>query len=319
VSQLPAQGPVALFRTTTTVIEVSGADRLNYLNDVTTQNVKDSTIGTRTDALVLDGNGVVQAAFGIAVLAEHVLLLSPHDDVTTYILDVLAQRTFLLDARFTRTEQHVWELRGDTYEDAARSANLFAPAGTVRPSGTAVVVCGVAHGVEIVGHADAIETATHALTANGIPFGTEEDRQERRICRGEPGYGTEIVRPHLPEEAGVLPSHVHLAKGCYPGQEAVARMWMLGRPRRRLALLAVPTDTPVGVFAGTGRDTVDITSVAPTSGYALAYVPEATTAQQTFTGANGADATVVALVGADPNPPGHDPAMTRRRDRRADA
>jgi hypothetical protein len=213
VSQLPSQGPVALFRTTTTVIEVSGADRLNYLNDVTTQNVKDSTIGTRTDALVLDGNGVVQAAFGIAVLAEHVLLLSPHDDVTTYILDVLAQRTFLLDARFTRTEQHVWELRGDTYEDAARSANLFAPAGTVRPSGTAVVVCGVAHGVEIVGHADAIETATHALTANGIPFGTEEDRQERRVCRGEPGYGTEIVRPHLPEEAGVLPSHVHLAKG----------------------------------------------------------------------------------------------------------
>jgi len=310
---------VSLFRRPIDVIEVSGADRLGYLNDVTTQRFTDSMTGTRTDAVVLDGNGVVQAAFGVAILAERVLLFSPHADVTAYILDVLAQRTFLLDTRFVRTELVVWELRGDAFEDAARQANVFAPPGTVRPSGTALFVCGVPLGVEIVGEQTALDTIVTVLKDDGVPIGTDAEYEERRICRGEPMFGREIMPPHLPEETGILPSHVHLSKGCYPGQEAVARMWMLGRPRRRLALLMVPTATPTGVFAGTGRDTVEITSAATAAPYALGFVPSAAMPEQTFTNDAGATVTVLRLIGADALPPGHDPAMTRRRDRTATA
>jgi tRNA-modifying protein YgfZ len=58
-----------------------------------------------------------------------------------------------------------------------------------------------------------------------------DDAQARswRVATGRPAWGSEVAPPHLPEELGLLPTHVHLAKGCYPGQEAVARMWMLGR------------------------------------------------------------------------------------------
>ncbi|MEX2533313.1 MAG: hypothetical protein WD360_05065 [Nitriliruptoraceae bacterium] len=316
MSSTPPQGPVALFQREHDVIEVSGTDRLNYLNDVTTQQFADNMTGIRTNALVLDGAGVVQAAFGVAVLADRLLLLSPHQDVTTYILDVLAQRTFLLDVRFAQTNLAVWELRGDEFEDIARQANVFAPQGTVRPSGTELVVCGVPSGVELIGDTNALATIQTVLTDDGVPQGTDTDYEERRICRGEPAFGREIVRPHLPEEVGILPSHVHLSKGCYPGQEAVARMWMLGRPRRRLALLSLPQNTPTGVFCGSGRDTVELTSAATTHPYALAFVPEATTVSETFTNDTGQTATVLRLVGADASPVGHDPAITRRRDRR---
>lgn len=315
MSQTPPQGPVAKFRPASDVIEVTGADRLKYLNDVTTQQFAEGMTGTRTQALVLDGTGAVQAAFGVAVLSDRLLLLSPHPDVTTFIVDVLAQRTFLLDVRFAPTDLAVVELRGDTFEAVARQANVFAPSGTVRPSGTDLIVCGVPFGVELIGNEPALATIEAVLRDDGVPNGTAEDAEERRIWRGEPAYGREIVHPHLPEEAGILPSHVHLAKGCYPGQEAVARMWMLGRPRRRLALVNVPQNTPTGVFCGSGRDAVHITSAAKTAPFALAFVPEATNAADTFTNDQGVTATVQKLVGADGEPAGHDPAMTRRRDR----
>lgn len=316
MTSTPPQGPVAQFLRTGEVIEVTGADRLNYLHNVTTQQFAEGMTGTRTQALVLDGSGVVQAAFGVAVLADRLLLFSPHGDVTAFIVDVLAQRTFLLDVRFTVTTLAVVELRGDAFEDVARQANVFAPVGTVRPSGTELIVCGVSLGVELIGEVSALASIQEVLADDGVLLGNDEELEERRICRGEPAFGREIVRPHLPEEAGILPSHVHLSKGCYPGQEAVARMWMLGRPRRQLALLSVPEATPTGVFAGSGRDTVEITSAAKTLPYALGFVPQGATKNDIFTDDKGHTATVLRIVGADESLVGHDPAMTRRRDQR---
>lgn len=311
------QGPATRFRRDDTVIAVTGADRLTYLNNVTSQQFTEQKAGVRTGAVVLDGNGVVQAAFGVAILPDQILLLSPHHDVTAYIMNVLAQRTFLLDVTFTETSLNVTELRGDDLDDIAATTNLSVRTGTVRPSGTELFVCGVPDGIEIIGEAEALTVIDRVLDESHVPVGTDVERDNRRVLRGEPAFGHEICPPHLPEEAGILPTHVHLAKGCYPGQEAVARMWMLGRPRRRLALLGFSQPTVAGVFCGTGRDAVDLTTVTSDGLYALAYVPEATQDGEVFKNADATTATVLRLIGNDPNPPGHDPAMTRRRDRRA--
>lgn len=310
-------GPVTRFHRDDTVIAVSGADRLTYLNNVTSQQFTEQKAGVRTGAVVLDGNGVLQAAFGVAILPDRILLLCPHQDVTDYIMNVLAQRTFLLDVTFALTTLQVAELRGDGLDDIAAATNLSVRTGTVRPSGTELFVCGVQDGIEIIGEPDALAVIDAVLDESQVPVGTDREREDRRVRRGEPAFGREICPPHLPEEAGILPTHVHLAKGCYPGQEAVARMWMLGRPRRRLALLECSQPVSVGVFCGTGRDTVDITSVTSDGLHALAYVPEATVNGQTFSREDATWVTVHRLIGDDPNPPGHDPAMTRRRDRRA--
>jgi hypothetical protein len=114
-----------------------------------------------------------------------------------------------------------------------------------------------------------------------------------------------------------------LAKGCYPGQEAVARMWMLGRPRRRLAMLRLTgegqvPDVPltVGLQVGVAPDVVELTAVDAVNGRALGFVPGRTEVGTRF-GSDGVELEVIALPGDDPVHPGHDPAMRRRRDRAA--
>jgi folate-binding protein YgfZ len=58
-----------------------------------------------------------------------------------------------------------------------------------------------------------------------------------RIARGEPRMGLDTDHRAIPNELGWIPSAVHLDKGCYRGQETVARVHTLGRPPRRLTLL----------------------------------------------------------------------------------
>ena len=58
-----------------------------------------------------------------------------------------------------------------------------------------------------------------------------------RIARGEPRFGLDTDHRAIPNEMGWLGSAVHLDKGCYRGQETVARVHTLGRPPRRLVLL----------------------------------------------------------------------------------
>ena len=58
-----------------------------------------------------------------------------------------------------------------------------------------------------------------------------------RIARGEPRLGLDTDHRSIPNELGWIGPAVHLEKGCYRGQETVARVHTLGRPPRRLTLL----------------------------------------------------------------------------------
>ncbi len=309
-----------VIRTPTRRVDVTGADRLGYLEDVTSQTYQDASAGDVRGALYLDPHGAPLAMFDVAVLAERVALLVPDEDVATTLVEVLGGRTFLLDAAFELTDDQVLLLRaddGDSPEDVevvARSANLVARPRTVRPAGDGFVI-GRDDGVDVVGPAPLLDELTAALVDAGAREGGPEDLEAWRVAAGVPAWGSEVAAPHLPEEVGLLPTHVHLGKGCYPGQEAVARMWMLGRPRRRLAqVVAKEGELAVGWQAGEGRKAVTVTSVDPAGGSrALAFVPGAAEPGESFTDDQGTTVEIVSLVGDDPNPPGHDPAVTQRR------
>jgi tRNA-modifying protein YgfZ len=80
-----------------------------------------------------------------------------------------------------------------------------------------------------------------------------------RIERGEPRFGIDTDHRTIPNEVGWIGPAVHLDKGCYRGQETVARVHTLGRPPRRLVLLHLdgsenrlpPAGSPVSLD---GRD-----------------------------------------------------------------
>ncbi len=91
-----------------------------------------------------------------------------------------------------------------------------------------------------------------------------------RIEAGTPVWGRELDETILPAEAGLDETHVSFTKGCYPGQEPIARLHYRGRPNRRLRVLDVEQASPGDeIFLGekaVGR----VTSAVP--GVALGYV-----------------------------------------------
>jgi tRNA-modifying protein YgfZ len=305
----PFVAPLDLVR-----VEVTGADRASYLDDVTTQAIRDLAPGHVTSAMYLDVHGAPLAVFDVAVLPDRLALLVPRELVDT-VLGVLGGRTFLLDATFARADDEVLALRDDEGGAVAAAVGCKARPGRCLPGGDVLVV-GREDGVDLVGSPAAIAAVRSQLVEAGAADGSDEDVEAWRVRHGVPAWGREIVAPHLPEEVGLLPTHVHLAKGCYPGQEAVARMWMLGRPRRRLAQVAVEGTVASGWETGVGRRKATVTSVAPDGTTALAFVPGDAQVGDAYTDEDGTGLQVRVLIGDDPTPPGHDPAVTRRRDRR---
>jgi folate-binding protein YgfZ len=91
----------------------------------------------------------------------------------------------------------------------------------------------VAPGPETV---DLVRRAELAESMGAIPCGTWA-WEALRIARGEPRLGLDTDHRTIPNEVGWLGNAVHLDKGCYRGQETVARVHTLGRPPRRLVML----------------------------------------------------------------------------------
>lgn len=295
-------------------IDVTGDDRARYLEDVTTQHLLEVPVTHTRGALVLDPHGAPKAAFDVVVLGDRFVLIVPDDEVVAHVTDVLAMRTFLLDVRFTVTDDRVVAVRGEDAREVVAGAGLTVVEGRCRLAGEVLIV-DRPDGVDLLGPEGPLAEAEEALLAAGARRGSAQDLEDARIRAGEPAWGRELAAPHLPEELGLLPTHVHLAKGCYPGQEAVARMWMLGRPRRQLALVAPDGPVTPGWTAGSGRDRVEVTSVTADGAAALAFVPTSAVPGDRLEDGAGGAVEVVRLVGVDRMPPGHDPSVARRRDR----
>ncbi len=93
----------------------------------------------------------------------------------------------------------------------------------------------------VLGGGDGIPTdlpgAVEVLDAGLEPTLSAEELELRRIEAGAPRWGREIDERILPAEAGLERTHVSFSKGCYPGQEPVARLHFRGHPNRTLRVL----------------------------------------------------------------------------------
>lgn len=270
-------------------IAVTGDDRVTHLDAVTTQRFVGVEPGTVLGLLVLSAKGAPLVLAWALVDDERIVLLAP-PEAADHVLDELAGRTFLADVAFTRLDVAVTALAGPDLGDLAGPVDTWHSVST--DDGDLLVVHH-AFGVELVG------TTDPRVVMPDQPVETV-DLDDLRIRRGEPRWGHEVVPGRLPEEYGLLATHVHLAKGCYPGQEPIAHMWMLGRPRRRLARL----DRPAGADGPEG-----LTGAADP--LALAFVAPVVEVGDEVAD----DVTVTAFVGDDRDVVGWTPAQTRGRDR----
>jgi len=101
------------------------------------------------------------------------------------------------------------------------------------------------------------------------PTVDEEEAERARIEAGVPAWGKELDESILPAEAGLDRTHVSFTKGCYPGQEPVARLHYRGHANRGLRVLRIDAE-PGQELRYEGKVVGRVTSAAP--GVALAYV-----------------------------------------------
>jgi aminomethyltransferase len=129
----------------------------------------------------------------------------------------------------------------------------------------ATVVFGDADGLpgEIPGTVEVLDVA--------VPDTVESEELDRaRIEAGVPAWGRELDETILPAEAGLDETHISFTKGCYPGQEPIARLRHRGHVNRRLRVLEVEAAAPGDEIAFEGKAVGRVTSAVP--GVALGFV-----------------------------------------------
>jgi folate-binding protein YgfZ len=101
-------------------------------------------------------------------------------------------------------------------------------------AGTPVLVIATEHGVDVLFDAAALTEVSDALLSAGAePVGQAAD-EVLRVEQGRPRYGIDLDDATIPQEAGLNERAVNFTKGCYVGQETVARLYYRGKPNRHL-------------------------------------------------------------------------------------
>ena len=193
-----------------TVVAVSGEERLAYLHAVTTQHVENLQPGVWKDGLILDAQGHIAHQFILV------------DDGTTTFLQVDSERTQSLVSYLTKMK---FMMKVDVRDASSEFVILRAPGKTDDIGGPYALVP-VSEKKETI---DAFNQANLQVGMWAI--------EAERVASGRARIGLETDHKSIPNELGLLNSAVHMKKGCYPGQETVAKVFNLGHPPRRLVLL----------------------------------------------------------------------------------
>jgi folate-binding protein YgfZ len=220
------------------VLSVTGGDRLSWIDSLTSQSIKGLQPGESSETLLLDPTGRLEYAVRLI-----------DDGVTLWLLLEREEATGL----YTWLDRMRFMLR---VEVADRTAE-FATIGTL---GTPAIEAATPNGVPLVWHDPwiAVSAGGHQYATTDehpsagwtyseilVPRGTTTDipasgllaLEALRIAAWRPRLATEADEKTIPHELDWLRSAVHLSKGCYRGQETVAKVHNLGHPPRRLVML----------------------------------------------------------------------------------
>jgi folate-binding protein YgfZ len=204
-----ATGAAVVDRSNRGVVRIAGADRLKFLHSLTSQHLESLAPGSPAEALLLSPNGHVE---------HHLALVDDGEAVWAHVEPGMAaglagfldRMRFLLQVEVT---------------DETESYAVVTLAGAEAPGDALRTTDGL-----IVPRKE-LERDWHARLAGLWAH------EALRIAAHRPRLGLDTDHRTIPHEAGWIDVAVHLDKGCYRGQETVARVQNLGRPPRRLVFL----------------------------------------------------------------------------------
>ena len=305
----------ALDRSARGKLLVEGAEAAEYLQGQLTNDVEALAVGEGQYAALLDRKGHMQADMRVLNVSDVPLRGAAGETNTgAFWIDtepeaLAAARRHLEMYKIGREVEvaDVTEARTIVSLVGPRSAELAGspPLSEHDSEQTAVegidcLAVGTAFGVDLIAAADDRERLIAALAAAGAPEVGPEAVEILRLETGTPRFGSEMDTATMPAEAGIVERAVSFTKGCYIGQETVARLHYKGKPNRHLRGLRLSAPASPGAPLRLGEKEVGKvggSGVSPVHGpIALAIVRrEAEPGTELRVGEDGVTARVVDL------------------------
>jgi folate-binding protein YgfZ len=241
------------------VLLVSGPDAAEYLQGQLTNDVEGLEPGDGQYAALLDRKGHMQAdmrvlrpapeeiwvdteAVALAATRRHLEMYSIGRDVE--VADVSEGRAIL-------------SLIGPRSVEVAGTAALPENACEVTVvAGVECLAAGTRDGIDLIVAAEEAERLRDALLAAGAVEVSPAAAEILRVESGVPRFGAEMGTATMPAEAGIVEDAVSFTKGCYIGQETVARLHYKGRPNRHLRGLRLSAAAAPGTVLRLGEKEV---------------------------------------------------------------
>lgn len=237
------------------LLEVRGADARSWMTTISTQVLTGTPVGTSSSLAVLSPQGRVEHMASAVVIDEDALLL---------VLDAGARagmRSYLEMMRFAARVEL-------TDRDDLRTLGALSPATEVLPQlglpepvalwsepWPQIAPGGVAYGPDPEDPVGAVLTIFEAETLAQLPWRREHlagmsSWEALRIADHRARSAREVDERTIPHELDLLRTTVHTTKGCYRGQETVAKVLNLGQPPRRLVMLHLDGSQDIPAAAG---------------------------------------------------------------------
>jgi len=245
-------------------LALSGPERRAFLNGQVTNDIEALEPGSGCYAALLTPKGKMLGDLRVLETGEE-LLLDTERVALQALFDVL--RRALIG--------HQVELHKRTLECGLLSvvgADPDAGEHTHREDeigGRPVRVIATDVGYDVLCAAEDTEAVRAALIAGGVEPAGEADAEVLRVEHGRPRYGIDLDDSVIPQEAGLNPRAVSFTKGCYVGQETVARLHYKGKPNRHLRGIRLQAPAEPGTpLTMDGKEVGRLTSpvVSPTLG-----------------------------------------------------
>ena len=241
------------------VLRLRGADRVRFLNAMVTNDVAKLTTGTACEALLTTTKGRIVAELLILARAEELLVLVMNGS-TARVFEAFDKHIIADDVALTdmTAEMTVVTLEGPKSRETVWRIFPREPL----PLENLKFTENEYHGLHamVLRHSVTGEKGLHVIMSRGqserlrdylVQAGVGMDMQlvgrvawnVRRVEAGLPWYGVDVGEENFPKEAR-LDRHVSYDKGCYLGQETIARMHYRGHPNWLLVGLAADDDAP---------------------------------------------------------------------------
>jgi folate-binding protein YgfZ len=238
-------------------LRISGSSRAKFLQGILTNDVNTLSPGRGLYAAVLTGKGKMQADLTVYALSDW-WWVDGEPELSEKLPGLLSRYTIGTDADVSNMAgtHSIFSIYGPNAPRvlAAAFPGLSVPLGNLAVSemdwnGHHLIIADSAYpgtpGFKILAQTEAIEPARRAVLAAGAGVVDPGALEVVRIESGVPRFGIDMSEENFPPEARIEERAISYTKGCYMGQETIARIKTYGHVNRLLVGLHADTDRPV--------------------------------------------------------------------------